>query len=79
MAKDNLCPVCGEGVLADIAFDERPGGRMPPRQDPDSREVISYSCGHEVLRGRLASADREQLDIETRVSEETIEPQGGNE
>jgi hypothetical protein len=63
------CPVCGEGTLADIDF----GGR-DLFQDPESRQVDVYTCGHEVPRAALEVADTERLDVEQRTSEEVSSP-----
>lgn len=70
---DLRCPVCGEGVVADITFDERPGSDLP-RQDPSSREGVSYSCGHRALGATLAGADQERLNVERRHSQDTVSP-----
>jgi hypothetical protein len=75
MARDNddvserRCPRCGEGVLADIDF-----GGDDLFQDPKSRQVDVYTCGHEVARVRLEEADADRLDVERRGSEETAAP-----
>ena len=74
MSQDELqgerrCPVCGKGTLADIDF-----GGNDLFQDPESRQVDVYTCGHEVDRARLDSADAERLDVERRRSEETAAP-----
>jgi uncharacterized protein (DUF983 family) len=66
---ERRCPRCGEGVLADIDFG---GGEL--FQDPESRQVDVYTCGHEVARAPLESADADRLDVERRESEETAEP-----
>ena len=71
------CPVCGEGTLADIDYDDSPLGAAQ-QQQPESRQVDIYSCGHEVPRARLMSAD-DRLDVERRTSDETAEPLPGNE
>ena len=63
------CPVCGNGVLADIDF---MGNDL--FQDAQSRQVDVYSCGHEVDRARLDSADADRLDVERRNSEEATAP-----
>jgi hypothetical protein len=63
------CPVCGRGTLADIDF-----GGDELFQDPTSRQVDVYTCGHEVERAPLESADADRLDVERRSSEETAEP-----
>jgi hypothetical protein len=66
---ERRCPVCGEGVLADIDF-----GGDELFQDPQSRQVDVYTCGHEVDRAPLESADAARLDVERRGSEETAAP-----
>jgi hypothetical protein len=61
------CPVCGEGRLVDITYDA--GTRTPdgkPMQRPESHQLSSYSCGHEVVGASLESADPETLDVERR-------------
>jgi hypothetical protein len=69
------CPICGEGTLADIAYDALPASERTqgPEQQPDSRQVDVYTCGHQVVGERLATAD-ERLDVERRESAETAEP-----
>jgi hypothetical protein len=67
--EERRCPVCGQGVLADIDF-----GGNDLFQDPQSRQVDVYTCGHEVDRARLDSADADRLDVEQRSSEETTAP-----
>jgi hypothetical protein len=66
------CPVCGEGLLRDVAFDKGPD----ERQGSGSREVQTYTCGHEVVGNRLDSADADRLDVERRQSDETVTPPG---
>ena len=66
---ERRCPVCGEGLLADIDF-----GGNDLFQDPKSRQVDVYSCGHEVDRAPLESADADRLDVERRSSKETATP-----
>jgi hypothetical protein len=73
-----VCPVCGVGTLADIAFDAKPAYERDPEQQPDSRQLDTYTCGHEVLGAPLAAAD-DQLDVERRRSDETAEPLPGPE
>jgi hypothetical protein len=66
------CPVCGEGVLAEVSFDVAPEGEISQR--PESHQLTTYSCGHRVVGSELSSADPEQLDVERRSSEETTDP-----
>jgi hypothetical protein len=66
---ERRCPVCGKGVLADIDF-----GGDGLFQDPQSRQVDTFTCGHEVPRAPLQDADADRLDVERRTSEETAAP-----
>ena len=66
---ESRCPVCGKGTLADIDF-----GGDEQFQDPESRQVDTYTCGHEVPRAPLEVADTNRLDVEQRTSEETTAP-----
>ena len=59
------CPICGNGSLRTIDFGE---------QQPDSRQVQTFTCGHEVEGARLQTADTDRLDVEQRTSEETVTP-----
>ena len=71
---ERRCPVCGQGVLADIDF-----GGEDLFQDPESRQVDTFTCGHEVPRAPLEGADADRLDVERRTSEETAEPTPEND
>ncbi len=64
-AEEVTCPVCGRGTLREIDFGE---------QQPDSREVQTFTCGHEVKGPRLETADADELDVERRTSDETVTP-----
>jgi len=64
------CPICGQGTLVTIDFGE---------QQPASREVQTFTCGHEVEGARLQSADADRLDVERRTSEETARPNEAEE
>jgi hypothetical protein len=71
--RTTTCPICGQGTLAHIAYDE---GRTPSedlQQQPTSRQVDVYTCGHQVEGARLETAD-DRLDVERRTSEETADP-----
>jgi hypothetical protein len=69
------CPVCGVGVLTDLAFDaDDHEDRIA--QGPDSRQFETYSCGHEVEGAPLRRAD-DELDVERRSAEETTDPLPG--
>lgn len=63
--ESTICPICGKGTLITIDFGE---------QQPESRQVQTFTCGHEVEGARLQTADTEELDVERRTSEETAQP-----
>jgi hypothetical protein len=63
------CPICGVGRLRTIEFGE---------QQPESPEVQTFTCGHQVSGPKLETADPERLDVETRTSDETIDPGPGD-
>lgn len=70
------CPTCGRGVLVDITYRDgsgQAGQDGEEIQGPDSRQVETYSCGHEVVGPRLDAAD-DRLDVERRTSGETTDP-----
>jgi hypothetical protein len=67
------CPVCGQGTLADIAYDAATPTDRDPEQQPESRQVDTYTCGHKVVGAPLEAAD-DRLDVERRGSDETAEP-----
>ena len=80
-AKDQLplrCPTCGQGELVDINYNEPSdvGSSGEPMQEADSRQVATYSCGHEVTGPRIDRAEqaRSAIDIERRTSDETVPP-----
>ena len=66
---ERRCPVCDRGVLAEIDF-----GGEALFQDPESRQVDVFTCGHEVDRAPLEVADADRLDVERRSSEESAAP-----
>lgn len=70
------CPRCGVGRLVDVAFDAPSGsaGEEDLAQRAESREVLTYSCGHVEVGPSLATADADRLDVERRRSEETAAP-----
>jgi hypothetical protein len=72
-AVPDRCPICGGGTFVDIAYDVDPASREPA-QRADSREMVTYSCGHEVAGPSLARADQERLDVERRNAEDTVPP-----
>jgi hypothetical protein len=67
------CPVCGIGVLADIDYDAGTRGEPAPDQQSTTRQLDTYTCGHQVPGAKLEAADN-RLDIERRTSEEAVEP-----
>lgn len=71
---DLRCPACGEGVLRDIAYDEHRSPAEPLKQAPESREVLAFTCGHEILARELGEAARDDPNVERRETPETVEP-----
>jgi hypothetical protein len=69
------CPVCGQGRLVDITFREGPQPENVDEeiQTADTRQVETYSCGHESFGPRLdeTAAGTDELEVERRESEET--------
>jgi len=73
------CPECGQGTLLDITFREgRAAGGDEVEEDlqsPETRQVETYSCGHEVVGPRLdVTATDPRLEVERRTAEETLDP-----
>ncbi|MDP8956485.1 MAG: hypothetical protein M3N24_05950 [Actinomycetota bacterium] len=73
------CPVCGQGTLVEITYREQ--SAMEPEageaiQEADTRQVESYSCGHEVVGPGLdeSAAGTSDLEVERRQTDETAEP-----
>jgi hypothetical protein len=76
-SKEKRCPRCGRGVLVDVTFREGSEGQAEEAiQTSDSRQVESYSCGHEVVGPALdrTESDSERLEVERRESDETVDP-----
>ena len=71
--EETRCPVCGVGTLADIAYDAGERVGPDPEQQPESRQIDTYTCGHQVRGAPLDAAD-DRLDVERRRSEETAPP-----
>ena len=78
-AEAKRCPVCGQGTLVEITY--RQDSLMEPEagepiQTGESRQVESYSCGHEVTGPRLdeSAAGTDDLQVERRQTDETAEP-----
>lgn len=63
--ESTTCPICGEGTLRTMDFGD---------QQPESRQVETFTCGHEVEGARLQTADADRLDVERRASDETVTP-----
>ena len=81
MAKDaesKRCPVCGQGILVDITYraGPNPDGVEESLQVADSRQVETFSCGHEAIGPPLdrTAADSDDFEAERRRSQETIDP-----
>jgi hypothetical protein len=73
MVDEARCPVCGRGVIADISFDQGTSDEHgAPMQQPESRQLTSYSCGHSATGPRLETADADALDVERRSSPDTV-------
>lgn len=68
------CPRCGAGTLIDIAFDADAAPDGSPAQKPESRQIETFSCGHEIVGPALSTADQELLDVERRGSAEVTSP-----
>jgi hypothetical protein len=71
------CPVCGQGDLVDVTYREgASGAEGEPIQTADTRQVETYSCGHEVAGPALdeTAAGTEDLEAERRRTEETVDP-----
>lgn len=79
--EDMRCPICGEGVLADVAYDhpERVEGEAAQKNDGDSFEVFAFTCGHETRGGTLGTSDYDQIDVEHRNVERIVEPPTGGQ
>jgi hypothetical protein len=78
MASEKRCPACGEGILVDIAFT---AGTRDEKQSADSKQVETYSCGHEVIGPPLDREDEAggRFDAERRSSEDTVTPPRSSE
>jgi len=69
MTTDKRCPICGKGVLKHL------GPEMGESdQQPETSILETYSCGHTVTEGSLATADAERLEVERRSSEDVSGP-----
>ena len=72
------CPVCGRGELIDITYRDGPNPRGvdEPLQIAESRQVETYSCGHEEVGPSLdrSAAGTDELQAERRESKDTTDP-----
>jgi hypothetical protein len=69
------CPTCGRGRLADVSFDVDPrDASADGSQEAESRQLETYSCGHEVLGPMLSTADQHAMTVERRTSEDSTTP-----
>jgi hypothetical protein len=59
------CPICGKGTLQTLEFGD---------QQPQSPQVQTFTCGHQVEGAQLQTADTDRLDVERRESEQTVTP-----
>jgi hypothetical protein len=73
------CPICGQGVLADVAYDHPDPSAPPKKNDGDSFEVFAFTCGHETRGGTLGTSDYQEIDVEHRNVERIVEPPEGGE
>ncbi|MFN2544575.1 MAG: hypothetical protein ABR600_08415 [Actinomycetota bacterium] len=69
MSEDKRCPVCGKGILQHLGTEA--SGDI---QKAESPILETYTCGHTVTEGSLATADAERLEVERRRVEETVLP-----
>src|SRR5438876_12442274 len=77
-SESKRCPVCGRGTLVDITFREgpNPAGVEEPVQIAESRQVETYSCGHESVGPALdRTAVDDRLEVERREAEDTVDPE----
>jgi hypothetical protein len=72
--RETRCPVCGLGELVDLLYTEGPGDEEMQRSD--TRQVATYSCGHERVGPSLeeSTSPDSTLDVEHRTSDETVDP-----
>jgi hypothetical protein len=73
------CPRCGKGVLVDITYRDDPDVAVETDeaiQTSGTRQVESYSCGHEIAGPRLdrTASGSDELEAERRATEETTDP-----
>jgi hypothetical protein len=71
------CPVCGRGRVVDITYREGSPEEIGEEiQTAETRQVETFSCGHEVTGPKLdrTAAGSEALEAERRETEETVQP-----
>jgi hypothetical protein len=71
------CPVCGVGDFVDVTYRQgASGAEGEPIQTADTRQVQTFSCGHEVEGPRLdeTAAGTADLEVERRSTEDTVDP-----
>jgi hypothetical protein len=71
------CPGCGKGDLVEITYREgSPSDVDEDIQTADTRQVETYSCGHEVIGPALdrTAAGTDDLEAERRETPETVDP-----
>ncbi len=76
-AEPKRCPECGRGALVEITFREgSTKAEGEPIQEADTRQVETYSCGHEVIGPPLdrTASGPDALEVERRNSTDTVEP-----
>ena len=76
-AEPKRCPECGRGRLVEITFREgSTQGEGEPIQEADTRQVETYSCGHEAIGPPLdrTAAGPHALEVERRDSTDTVDP-----
>ena len=71
---EKRCPMCGQGELVDILYTGGSSGEEP-KQGSDTRQVETYSCGHERIGARLdeAASPDSDLEVEHRTAQETVD------
>jgi hypothetical protein len=72
VSEDKRCPICGKGILQHLGTESGSDD-----QQTDTSILETYSCGHTVTEGALASADAERLEVERRTSEDVAGPPPG--
>ena len=75
---ETRCPICGRGELVDILYTAGSSDEGADMQQSDTRQVATYSCGHEQEGPRLdeSASPQSGLDVERRSSRDTVDPPG---